>query len=242
MRLIRVGGLLALVGCYSSQQTFSDTVSAEGVGLFDASTDRGDVSYDGGSPRNLFEISGRSWSNADGPSKAATREQTNTYSIDVVDGALVARGRSPQRRSGVDFSVLGPPMINTYIDAPSGDVQLDAVEGIHVATANSITGRQIYGDVDFFADSSGIDVEVFPYADGVVDITSTAGTVKVYLPWGLDYDLTIISDPDYEMELDDLGFDSLVAEAGLTVGWRGFREIQVRIDVTGGDLYIYQSN
>jgi hypothetical protein len=238
-------GMVALAvvatGCVTVEERFTDTVSAEGVFTFQGTTDNGRIIYDGGAIDETFTVRGRTWGNGGGRAAAERRQQANDFFVEVRADTLVAAAQSFEGRSGVDFDVVGPRRMNVDIFTGSGQAQIFDAEGLHVATADSIFGRGIVGDVDFFADRGGIDVEVFPYVDGLVFIESRNGDVDLFLPFGLDYDLTVLGDPDHELVIDDLGFDTLVLEPGLVIGRRGSRSVLVDIVVVGGDVRILQS-
>lgn len=233
-------GLLA-TGCVTVESTFQDSVSSEGVFFFEGTTDRGLIVYDGSAIDESFDIRGRSWATGGGRSRAQRRADNNDFVVSVEGEALIASAVSRDSRAGVDFDVLGPGFMNVDILSDRGTAELYDVEGTHVVTANRVFGRNIVGDVDFFADSSGIDVEVLPYENGLVIVESRSGDVDLYLPWGLDYDINIIADPDYEIIIEDLGFDTLVLEPGLAIAWRGFRTIRVDVFVRGGDVRLYSA-
>ncbi len=236
------GMALALTsGCVTVEDNFSDTVSAEGVFAFQGTTDNGRITYDGGAIDETFTVRGRSWGNGGGRSAAERRQSGNDFFVEVQDSVLVASAQSFEGRSGVDFDVTGPSLMDVDILTDSGSASIFDAEGIHIVTADSIYARGVVGDVDFFADRGGVDVEVFPYVDGVVLIESRSGDVDLYLPFGLDYDLTVVGDPDHELVVEDLGFDTLILEPGLVIGRRGGRSILVDVVVTGGDVRIFQS-
>ncbi|MEZ4316467.1 MAG: hypothetical protein R3F61_03135 [Myxococcota bacterium] len=239
MRAVMVAAVAVLAtGCARVETTFSDTVSSEGVFVFQGTTDRGTIRYDGGGIGETFDVRGTSWATGGGKAKAERREADNQYAVSVQDRVLVASGVSFDGRAGVDFSVLGPSVMDVDILTDRGTAELFDVNGIHVVTANRVYGRGIIGDVDFFADSNGIDVEVLPFEFGSVRVESRSGDVDLYIPWGLDYDLTVVGDPEYEMVIEDLGFDTFVLEPGLAIGWRGGRSIRVDVVVTGGDVRV----
>lgn len=233
-------GVLA-TGCVTVEKNFSDTVSSEGVFYFQGTTDRGTITYDGGAIDETFTVFGRSWATGGGRSRTESREESNQYLVEVQNDILVASGLSFDSRAGVDFDVTGPSFMHVDILTDSGTAELFDVEGQHIVTANRVYGRNIIGDVDFFADSRGLDVEVLPYEFGLVLLESRAGDVNVYLPWGLDYDLTIVSDPDYELVVEDLGFDLLALEPGLGVARRGNGSIRVDILSSGGDVRVFSA-
>lgn len=232
-------GLAVLAsGCVTVDSTFSDTLSSDGVFVFRGSSDRGIVAYDGRGMGRDFDISGRSWATGSGSNRAGEREASNRYGVEVEGEALVASAVSFDTRSGVDFDVFGPEVMDIEIVTEHGEAELFDVTGTHVVTARRIIGDNISGDVDFFADGRGLDVEVYPHDDGTVSIRSRGGNATIYLPRRLNYDLNIIGDPNRELELEDLGFDRMVVDPGLAIAWRGDRSVRVDIEVTGGDVRV----
>lgn len=229
---------LGLVGCVSVQREFGDVVSADGIDLVQLQTETGSLQYDGRAVDGNFRVNGLSYGRGDGRKKATLREEANDYDVYVSQGALVALGNGQYSRAGVEFDVIGPERMDVDMSTGSS-ARLENVDGIHRIDARSIYARNVVGDADFYS-RGGMDVQILPYTDvGYVNLVSTSGDVTIGLPYGLDYDLNVVGDPDYAMVIDDLGYDTFLVDGVVGVGWRGFRTIQVFVDVTGGDLDIY---
>lgn len=224
-------------GCVTVQTRTTETLSSEGVAFVQGRTDSGDLAYDGIGIREEFAVGIRSWGFGSGKRKAGARRDDNDFTV-AVEADILALQAFAGDRSGVDFSVVGPGIMHLDLATLNGDVVLANVEGSHIVTGDGITARNVVGDADLYSNSGGVDAEILPYEDGIVSVTSVNGGVDLYVPWGLEYDLNVIADPEFELVVEDLGFDTLVLEPGIAIGWRGRRSIQVDVFVTGGDTRI----
>lgn len=237
-RVLRVGLLALVSGCVTVQSTEPQQLSSEGVFFVQATVDHGDISYDGINSQELFDMRTTSWGHGSNKRKATARRDDNVHSA-VVQGEVLELVGVGGDRSGVDFDVVGPGFMHIDAVTTSGQVSLFNVEGSHIVTASSVFARGVVGDADLYADGSGIDAEIFPYADGVVQVDSINGDVDLYLPFGPEYDLTVVTDPDYEVVIEDLGFDTLILQPGLALGQAGRRLVRVDVVVTGGSVRVF---
>lgn len=228
-----------LVGCSRVQEVQTDTFDATGISLFRGSNDEGTISYDGRATGERFDVTTTLWGTGSSKSRATEHLDGATARIEVEDGALNVEGFAGYR-SGVDFDVVGPSVIDTVFSAVDSRAELRNVEGFHVVEAQSIYGRGIIGEGDFVAYGGDVDLTIEPWYDGsIVVVESTGGDVSIGLPYGYDYDLTVESDIDRELAIEELGFDTLILEPGLAIGRRGFRDVRVDIYARNGSVYVY---
>lgn len=229
---------VGLVGCGSYTSVFTDTASSRGVFTVVASSDSGSVSYDGAALIEEFNVSGTSYASGRNRDAAERNEQLNSVDVRIENGTLLASGISGPG-GNVDFDIVGPGRIDTDLRAPRGTVRVDRVDGFHVLTGRRIIGREIVGDADIQA-TDDVDVQILPYTDvGSIRVATTGGDVSLGLPFGLDYQLNVTGNPDFEVIVEDLGFDGILSEGPVLRAWRGFETIRVDVDVRGGLLDVY---
>lgn len=241
MRRAVVFGMMALVatGCTRVQETETLTYDAFGIGTLRASTDDGRITYDGTALFDEVTLDVTRWGTGSSKGRAEDHMEDARYDV-AIDGDLLSADGIAGYRSGVDFDIRGPDLMHTDLFNRSGPVDLRNVDGVHVVTATSIFGRNVIGEGDFFADGGRVDLQVTPYfSNSVVYIESNGGDVEVGLPYGYDYDLTITTDLDYELAIEDLGFDTLLLDPGLAIGRRGFRDVRVDIQAFNANVYVY---
>jgi len=158
----------------------------------------------------------------------------------VSDGLLDLWGRSPVSKSGVDIAVIGPSRMDVEAVLLDGTAHLYDVEGTHLVTANAVVGAGIAGDVDLYASLAGINVEVWPNDGGTVRLEAF-GDVLLALPYGLDYDIEVFADPDWGVEVTDLGFDELVIAPDYVSAETGDGSIEVDVFVSGGVFALWEA-
>ena len=233
--------MLSLTGCAEVEQTFKERIPAADVTQVYADLDRGDVSYVGspGVGEIVFDI--RSWGRAGSRGRATANEEGNEWGVHVVETELTAWGRSPSKTSGVDFGFAGPQIMDIEIVTLEGDVELHGVDGSHLVTADTVFGTAISGDADLYAARGGLEVELYPDFGSLIVLEAVDGDVIVGLPFGLQYDLEVLGDWDYPMDVVDLGFDAATISPGYFASLTGGGNVVVQVTVTGGGFYLYES-
>ncbi|MFK7929616.1 MAG: hypothetical protein AB8H79_15580 [Myxococcota bacterium] len=222
--------LLCLPACTSVRGTETVSVDGEGVRVVAGRVQRGDVRLISSGTGTQIEVEALVWGNGRNEERASERQDGVRWSA-VRDGeALVLDGSSSRNRSGVDLTVFGPQLVDTDLVVENGDIDLNNIDGIHLLTADNITG-DVVGDLDIVA-RQAVDLNFFPYAETDARIQADDG-VTLGLPFGLDYDLTIRGDAGSTMEIEDLGWDDLVLGDGFVNGLRGRGDIEIDIIVSG---------
>ncbi|MFT5680710.1 MAG: hypothetical protein ACI8RZ_001616 [Myxococcota bacterium] len=225
------------IGCTTVQDSFTDQLSADGVGLLSADLDSGTLSYVGGAT-DTFTIDGRSWGMATQKDRAEDRLSGNDYSYGLSGSALVLASQSDTGLAGVDFDILGPDTMNTAIEIESGSVELSGMAGFQQIVAERIDVDNLYGSVDLLATSGDLDAEVYPGPGDSVRIESWSGDVELTLPWGGAYDIQVWGDPEYSMMVEDLGFFSSATAPAYFAGVSGNGATRVDVFVTGGSVTV----
>ncbi len=231
---------IALVGCASVSEPFERTVDADGLTGLRVDIERGDVFYDVGSDAT-FVIEGTSNATASTESRADDRLADNRWRIDVQSPELLVEATSVQRRASVDVDVFGPSVVDLNITANQGVVTLVDVEGTHIIQAGRIQTTRLRGSVQLTGTGGGIDAEIYPFFDGSVTVEGTSGDVIVRLPFGGNYDVEILGDPDFEMFVSEFGFVGSIAQPGFFTGVAGDGSIPVRITAQGGSVQLLEA-
>lgn len=231
---------IALVGCVTASEPFEQTVDADGITGMRVDIERGDLLYDVGSD-GVFVIEGTSNARASTETRANDRLLDNQWRIQPSVPELVVEATSVQRRASVDVEVLGPPTVDLDITANQGVVSLVDVQGTHLVQAGRIQATRLRGTVDLTSTGGGIDVEIYPFLDGSVTIEGTSGDVIVRLPFGGNYDVEILGDPDFEMFVSEFGFVGSIAQPGYFTGVAGDGSIPVRIVAQGGSVQLLEA-
>lgn len=232
-----IASVLLSVGCTTVQDTFTDQLSASGISMVSASLDSGTLSYRGVATED-FTIDGRSWGMASQAERASERLSGNTYAYGLDSGALVLQSHSDTGLAGVDFNVTGPMAMNTAIDAADGSVELSGLSGFQHVSARRVDVEGIYGGADLLATSGSLDAEIYPGPGDSIRIETYSGDVELTLPWGGGYDIQVWGDPEYAMEIEDLGFYSAASAPAYFAGVSGSASIRVDVFVTGGSVRI----
>lgn len=219
----------SLSACVSARELDELTLSADGVTVVQARVERGDIEVSGRGSATEFQIFATRFGTGSSKDAAQQRADVARWSADIVDRALVVDASSTENRSGTDFEIFGPTLLDLDMETENGTIDVDEVEGFHVLTADRIEGTML-GDVDAYA-SSTIDMSFVPYVETDTVIESE-GSVILALPYGLDYDLTVRTNGTDEMVITDLGMDREDLGDGFYSGLRG-RGL-VEIDVFAG--------
>lgn len=232
-----LGPLLA--GCVVVEEPFTTELDATGVTLLRGDIERGSVDYNGSSTLDGFEVYGVSRGSGSSQTRAQRKEEGNSWVLEVDDDVLEVRADS--RESGtVRFDIDGPTLMDTDIVVESGSVHIEDVVGNHYITAGRITAEQITGNVDLYSRTGGVRAEIEdPWTD--VRIDSRGGGVDLYLPYGLDYDIEVWGDPEYSMNVEDLGFYDEYMGEGYFAAESGHADVRVTVKVIGGSFELYEA-
>jgi hypothetical protein len=221
---------MSTAACVSVRDSESLTLDADGVWAASARVDNGSVQIDGVPSRDHFDVTATTWGSGSNRDAAAARELTVTWSAVVEGHELLVDGITTESRSGVDFDIVGPTLLDLDLGVDDGNVEVNDVEGLHVVTADRISGLFV-GDVDLFARSS-LDIGFVPFLETDTLIESQ-GSVVLAVPFGLEYDLTVRGDPDDEMVITELGWDDAVFGEGFFNGRRGRGDIEIDVIAQG---------
>jgi hypothetical protein len=231
---------MAATGCSRVQATDFQVLDSTGVVLADVQTQAGRVSYDGSSLVEEFRVDSTVWGTGSRRTRAEDRMNQARVDLDIVDRVFQASGSGPSR-SGVDLDVIGPGVIDADVFSASGQAQLFNVEGIHTVEGSSVVARNVIGDATFIARNGGAAIEIEPFFDvGIVTVDARNGDVELGLPFGYDYDLTVTTDFDHTIAVEELGFFDLILDDGLVLGRAGLRTVRVDVRVENGDVFIYE--
>jgi len=239
-RLPAACALLVLVGCARSERPVDATLSADGITSLRALVDRGDLTVHGTSDTG-FVLQGTSAGMGRNETRAALHESGNRVDLSADGAAAVLTSTSVYRRAWVTLDLAGPAQLDLDLQVDRGSVDVEQVEGTHTITADRITSVQLAGSMDLHATSGGMDVDVWPADDGQVQLDSSAGDVVLRLAWGRPYDVEVIGDPAYDMQIEDLGFQGTFSEPGYFSGTVGDGSIPVSVYVNGGSFELLES-
>ncbi|MCK6522580.1 hypothetical protein L6R49_14205 [Myxococcota bacterium] len=227
-----------LLACETNEVTETLTFDGDYAALF-AQLDDSDLTVVGGAIGSGLEVRVVSWGTAVATDKAQDRLDGNSYSA-TADGEVVSlTSRSTENRAGVDFDVLSPELLSLDVAIDSGRAHLEYLEGSHLITASSVRGEGLIGEIDAYADSGDNVIAIWPYENARIRVETYSGSNVLTLPYGLDYDLTIVGDPEYAMSVEDLGFDVAYASGAAYVAQRGAATIRIEVFTSGGDTTIY---
>lgn len=220
------------------QQAFELQFDPEPATVLRVDTNQGDVTVQG-HEGGLVDVLGLSVGRGRSDVRAAAALDENRWGGGVDDGVVRVFGEAGSRGE-VELVVDAPDRLSADVIA-GGIATLSDLEGSHVVTADRVVARGLIGNADIYARDRGVDVEIWPYAEGDVRIQSHGGDVVVHLPYGADYDLQVFGDPDYPLSVDDLGFDFTHLGAGYFAGERGPGHVEVAIHVEGGSVQVRES-
>lgn len=222
-----------LTACTSLTESAESHHPAEGVTDVRARVESGDVSYTGRDWGEGFDVDIDSTAWGSDEEVVAQRLANNRWVSEPDGDTLHITGDSGSSASSVDFRIWGPEALNLDLRAEGGTVHASNVVGDHTLVGASVYASQVKGDVEIEAGSGGVDAEIWPYQGGTVTIHAS-GSVELELPWGGDYDLQVWGDPDYPMDVADLGFSNVVANPGYFAGRRGPGTTRIDVYVEGG--------
>lgn len=231
---------LFLVGCTTVSEPFRETVDADGFSVLSVETERGNLVYGVGSDEQ-FVIDGTSIGRGGGASGAASREAGNSWVVQPTAPELRVEAQSDFARGAVDFDIRGPSLLDVDLTTFDGSVTASEVEGEHNLVGGRIQTVRLRGSATVASEFGGVDIELYPFTDGFLDLTATGGDVVVRLPYGGNYDVEIVGDPEHDMYVTELGFGASVAQPGYFSGIVGDGSIRVRIQAQGGSVELVEA-
>lgn len=227
---LAVLGAAVLPACVQVRESDVVSLDAAGINLVSARNDRGDIRVFADRSGSTFEVEGTVWGGGSRRAAAEDRQETVRWDAQIDRDVLVIDGIAPGGRRGVDFSVVGPEIVDLDLFTDSGTIEVGGIEGIHDLSGSSVRGTVI-GDA-FITASSSVDIDFVPYAETDMIIES-GSSVTLAIPFGLDYDLTVRGDPNDTITVDELGWDELVLGEGFINGYRGFGDVEIDIRANG---------
>ncbi len=231
--LVGLGGLV-LGGCVTVDEADALSLPAHGVSVLRARIDEGDLRYRGRKGDRTFEIDVRAFGGGSNEERANERLSDVDWSAEVDGDRLRLRVADGPGRSGADFDITGPQVLDIDAVSANGRIEFDRVEGVHLIEATSVRGSYI-GDIQIFARNQA-DLEFYPYA--LTNASIDAGSVVLGLPIQLDYDLTVRTNGDSPLSVADLGWDDVRTDKGFFNGLRGTGDIEIDI-FSGGNVTIF---
>lgn len=221
--------LPAMVGCVTVRDIQELRFDDAAISLITVDQARGDVDLTGSRAGVGAQVAATVWGRGSTRDGAQSRQDRVRWSADLIGEELLLSSFSTDARSGVDFFVTGPRVVDSMVRVDNGRVTLDRVEGVHDIVATSVRGNVI-GDV-FIDASSTVDLDFFPFDTTAANIDAR-GAVTLGLPRGPDYDLIIRGNPNSEILVEDLGWDDVRIDEGFFAGLRGrgFARINIIAD------------
>ena len=226
--------------CTVVESDFGETFSAHSIDTLVADVDQGDVTVDGILGQSTFTVTGRTFGYSVSSDNAQRNEDANTWSVGIEGNQLNLWGQSEYLGAGVDFEVMGPKAVDTSLIAESGQIEISNVAGNHYLEGHGVTVDDLTGSATIIAGRSGVNGSLVPLTGDIIYIESE-DDVRLRLPYGLDYDLQVWGDPEYEMEIHDLGFTQTAHAPAYFAGYSGRGTTTIDIVVTGGNVTIYDS-
>jgi len=221
--------LLTLVGCVTVREIEERRFDGVPISLITVDQARGDLDLTGSRAAVGAQVAATIWGRGSTRDGAQSRQDRVRWSADLVDEELILSSFSTDARSGVDFFVTGPQIVDSLVRVDNGRVTLDRVEGVHEIIASTVRGN-VAGDV-FIDAANSVDIDFFPF-DATAASIDSRGTVTLGLPIGPDYDLIIRGNPNSEIVVEDLGWDDIRIDEGFFAGLRGrgFTRINIIAD------------
>ena len=249
--LLLVAGAL-LSGCTTTESFDARSFSAVELHAVQVALDNGDLSVIG-SDSDVATVEARVYGYA-GKEEVATRNHDGvSWAADMQRGVLTVNSHSEYERAGVDLDLSVPRDAELLVEA-EGDVELAGLHGPVIVTASDIDLHDSVGNMQLSADSTihveGVRGDLFLVAEGSVSaelqpepgdhiqILSGGSGVQVELPYGVPVDLEVWGDPDYEVVVEDLGFDRVATAPGFFSGVAGSGAVRVEIEAVGGPVTI----
>ncbi len=221
---------LSTTACVSVRDIDEMQLDATGARILSARIDRGDMELYTLPQAGMIDIIATRWGRGSRQVRAQERSERVVWDARVEGDTVLLDARSPVERSGVDFDVGLPARMDLDVILDRGTLVGGNVEGVHVITADRVRGTLV-GDVDIDV-TQDIDLGLIPYTETDAFIRSD-GRVRLALPFGLEYDLTVRGDPADEMVITELGWDDARFGEGFFSGLRGRGLVEIDITTNG---------
>lgn len=235
LRLPALSALALSVACTTVESPIAEDLPGADLHRVVVDVDQGDLSY-ASRPGDTLELRGRAWGRASDEEEAAARLETTAFEAHRDGDAIIAVGTAGGWGAGTDVDVTGPARVDVTLETRSGTARLSGVTGHQVLRADRIEAWDVQGSVDLEA-TGDIDAALLPGRGDTIRI-SADGDVTLTLPPGLDYDLQVWGDPEYELRIADLGFEAAHASDGYFAGIAGPGTTRVDVVVTNGSVEI----
>lgn len=238
MRALMLIPLAALAtACTVVDDVSEQAFPAVGIHTVRVDLDRGAASYQGRSTR-VFDVTTRTWGESLIPGDAERNHSATRHAEQIEGGSLSLWGTSDYAGAGVDFDVTGPSVVDLEIRNAAGAVSAADAHGSHLLEGSSVQAARLSGSVDLYARTGTIDASLYPDRGDVVRVETEGGSVRLELPFGLDYSLNVWGDADYELSVEDLGFHRTMVGAGTFAASTGPGTVQVDVFAQGGSVTI----
>ncbi|MEQ1566252.1 MAG: hypothetical protein ABMA64_11490 [Myxococcota bacterium] len=225
--------LVGAVGCAEARLPASETLPAEGVRTVVIDVERGDVVVSGTQPTE-FVVSSEAWASAATQGQAEAAAGGVEFGARVVGDRLSVTGRSGGPRAGVDVVIEGPPGVDVDAWLSGGRASMRDLDGDLVVTSDGFDGTGLTGSVDLVSDGS-VSLDADPALDTHLKL-DVHGDVRLGLPYGAPIDLVAFPDPDYAVEVADLGFDSVSVAPDFVDARTGTGRVTVEVVVRSGSF------
>ena len=237
-RLLVLSLLASSVACATVEAPLSEDLPGERLDFMVVDVDKGDIRYSAAPTENLM-VRGRAWGRATDESEAQDRMDTTGFQAHRDGNAAYVVGTATAWGSGTDLDVTGPANVDVLLETRSGTARLSGVTGFHSVRANRIEVWDSMGSFDLQS-SGSVEASLLPGPGDTIRIAAE-GDVVLSLPPGLDYDLQIWGDPEYQVRVEDLGFGPVFSDAGYFAGVSGPGTTRVDVVVTGGSVDVHRN-
>lgn len=234
--------MMTLGACARHEEPHREVVIVPPIDGVRARLDRGDFGYFGGQDDGAVTVDVVSWGRAGSRGRAKEKERTNDWGVSATaDGLLEVWAVSEAKGTGVDIALTGPTEVNVNAITERGSAYLEDVLGSHVVTADEIVALGIVGEADLSAEHGSLELDIDPYTDATITLQVFKGDLFLAMPFGLDYDIEVVGDPDWGMFVTDLGFDTLYLTEEYMHAATGRGEIKVYAEVFGGTFNLFEA-
>lgn len=236
--LLSVSALLS--ACTVSATPFAYDVPAQDVAGLAAQIERGDLTLRG-QETDQISIQGESWGRARDEEKAAERQAGNAWTVTLPETStapLYISAESDRSSAGVDFDIVSPSALPAEIEVEDGGVYLVDLRGAFEIDASRVELDGVGGMLDIQAGTGGV-AGVLDLQEGdEVMIVVHGGAVDLQLPYGPDYDISVWSHPEANVDVDVSGLWVEQAHDGYYTGRGLFGTVRITILSDSGDVTV----
>ena len=228
MRPIMALSLVFAVGCISVRDIEDARFEPESFEKVTAYHMRGDLELVGRNT-STAEVVATLWASGSSRDRAEARQRRLRWSAEVIEQELIISSLVPESRSGVDFYVVTPELVDSYLSLERGDVRFGGVDGFHEVSADAVRGS-VGGEL--LIDAGQVDLTYYPF-DVTATVIDVSGPVTLALPFGPEYDLVVRGNPEEPMTVEDLGWEDTRLGDGFFSGYRGRGLARINIFADG---------